>query len=147
MISPTRKASFTYTLPSSVVGGAKKSGFSEAILPLFGPIILAPMSPRIESYGPGKFSSHTALLGSRLMNGTVADEEGAVLVEVPETLTALVDVGDTDAEGAVVGSSSRRTAGAGTAREQDASRRATRQVERRIMMLKREQTCRLVASL
>lgn len=66
--------SVTYTLPWSVVGGARMSGFCKSMYLLSGPNIDAPREPRIGSVSVsnGSVIFQVGLLGSVLAKGTVA---------------------------------------------------------------------------
>jgi len=71
-----------YTLPWSVEGGARRSGFSLTMASSVGPRSVAPREPRMGCGLPWKLESQSGPLGSRLIEGTVAVDWAAELAGV-----------------------------------------------------------------
>ena len=69
-------------MPWSVVGGARKLGFSSSSGMFCGPSTVAPYRPRCASGTMFEFAFQSSLLGSSLAYGTVDDGAAAVEVEV-----------------------------------------------------------------
>ena len=83
----------TYTEPESVVGGARKSGFSRSSHLFCGPSTVAPSEPRIASGVMSSSSDQAGSLGSSLAYGNVAVASGAETVDDAAIVEA-ADVGD-----------------------------------------------------
>ena len=96
----------THTLPESVVGGARRSGFCSSSGTLCGPRSVAPSVPRSPCGVLVEVSFHSTPFGSSLAYGTVWDAVAAedVLVPLPLLLdameTALEEVAEADTEDA-----------------------------------------------
>lgn len=77
----TRCLIIANTLPESVLGGAKKSGFCLSISKSCGPIIVAPREPRTAWGSVFVSELHSTPLGSSLAYGTVGVASGTSMVE------------------------------------------------------------------